>query len=719
MLDRIIFYAFGLLLFFTPLFWTQYNYELFEFNKMILVYFLTIVITGVWVLKMVRERAFIFKRTPLDIPILLFLGANILSTIFSIDPHTSIWGYYSRSNGGLLSIISYSLLFFAFTANINKEKALTLLKFGLFGGLLVALYAIPEHFGVSPSCVVLRQELSADCWIQDVQARVFATLGQPNWLAAYLGMLIFPAMYFFLTAKSKKILVTCYLLLVTLYMAFTFAYSRGATLGLLAGLLVFLFTVIGVRFSVFGLKMAGFQFAGRKLIWVVLISFLVVNVLFGSALTRFKLAQLSPTSAPRVSGGVTQLENGGTESGQIRLIVWKGAVDIFRHYPIFGSGVETFAYSYYQFRPAEHNLVSEWDFLYNKAHNEFLNYLATTGIVGFGTYLFLIATFFIWAFKKITFPKVQNSDSKLLVLAILASYISYLVQNIFSFSVVMIAVFFFLFPAFAFVISESTFPLKLPKKLLIFNFSLFTFIYRRPIYTKSALMLILAATLYLLTQVLVYWKADTFFAKGTRASEDGSAGRAFNYLSDAVKLRKFDPYYRSELGYAAASAALALNAEDATLSAQLKEQAEIETSASLNISPNNVSFWRTAIRTYFELSGLDEKYNEKTIEAFDKTISLAPTDPKLYYNKAVILGELDRNDEAIEALKKAIVLKPNYRDAYLGLALFQFDKKETGEAVKNMQTVLKLIPNDPDGLKYLNDWGGQGIATSSASIKGI
>ena len=72
---------------------------------MILVYAFTVLIVGAWLLKSIDDKRLVIKRTPLDIPLLLFLGANILSTIFSIDRHTSIWGYYSRSNGGLLSLI--------------------------------------------------------------------------------------------------------------------------------------------------------------------------------------------------------------------------------------------------------------------------------------------------------------------------------------------------------------------------------------------------------------------------------------------------------------------------------------------------------------------------------------------------------------------------------------------------------------------------------------
>ncbi|MBI2022770.1 hypothetical protein HYS97_02895, partial [Candidatus Daviesbacteria bacterium] len=184
MSEKILRWSFYLLFFLTPLIFTPLNNELFEYNKMMFVYLLTSIITITWLIKMIQEKTLLIKRTPLDIPLMLFLASQILSTIFSIDTHTSIWGYYSRSNGGLLSIISYILLYYAFVSNFDKEQVIRFIKATLFGGLLVALYAIPEHFGVSPSCVILTQQLRADCWVQDVQSRVFATLGQPNWLAA-------------------------------------------------------------------------------------------------------------------------------------------------------------------------------------------------------------------------------------------------------------------------------------------------------------------------------------------------------------------------------------------------------------------------------------------------------------------------------------------------------------------------------------------------------
>ena len=649
MLDKIISYSFYLLFLLTPLFWTPLNYELFEYNKMIVVYALTTVIVGSWVLKMINDKRLTVKRTPLDIPLLLFLGANILSTIFSIDHHTSTWGYYSRSNGGLLSLISYLLLYFSFVSNMDKDKVLKTLKFGLISGFIISVWGIAEHFGVSPSCIILRGEFNANCWIQDVQARVFATLGQPNWMAAYLSMLIFPALYFFLTASTRKKHLLYFVSLLTMYLAFTFTYSRGPTLGLIGGLVVFILLLL--KISNFKFQISNKFIKNYKALFLVLGSFIIINILFGSALTSFRLvSKFAPPPRPTIglTPSVTQLENGGTESGQIRFIVWEGALNIFRHYPIFGSGVETFAYSYYQYRPATHNLTSEWDFLYNKAHNEYLNYLATTGIVGFGAYLFLIVYFVYWAINKIVTSKGANEQTMLIAL-LLGSYTSYLIYNFFLFSVVILAVFFFCLPALIFVATDSI------REIQIFNF-----IHSRKIYTQAAVGFTVFMICYFLFAIYRLWWADTFFAKGEKASEAGNPGKAYNLLVVASDLNTGEPFYRSELAYSAAAASAALAEKDATLSAALKDEAISQTDQVFKQSPNNVSFLRTAVRTYFELASNDKTYLEQTLKIMDKAIQLAPTDPKLYYNKALILDSQGKKDEATAFLHKALELKANY-----------------------------------------------------------
>ena len=206
--NKIIQYSFYLLFALVPLILTPWNYELFEFNKIILTYLLTVIIIGAWLIKMTASKKIIFQRTPLDVGVLLFLFSQIASTIFSIDRHTSLFGYYSRFNGGLFSIISYILLYYAFVSNMNKKQALFSILYSLFSATLVAIYGILEHFGIDEKY-----------WVQAVRLRVFSTLGQPNWLAEYLVGLMPMTWALALsieTRNTKQTHVTCYLLLVTI-----------------------------------------------------------------------------------------------------------------------------------------------------------------------------------------------------------------------------------------------------------------------------------------------------------------------------------------------------------------------------------------------------------------------------------------------------------------------------------------------------------------------
>ena len=183
LLNKLIEYAFYALFFFTPVIFNPNrdfpSSELFEWNKMIFVYIITTFVVGIWICKMILRRKIVFHRTPFDLPLLLFLLSQILSTLFSIDRHVSIFGYYSRFHGGLLSTISYTLLFFAFTANKKTINIRRLIMFMLASGLIVASFGVAQHFGID-----------VHIWVQDVRARVFSTLGQPNWLAAYIVFLL-------------------------------------------------------------------------------------------------------------------------------------------------------------------------------------------------------------------------------------------------------------------------------------------------------------------------------------------------------------------------------------------------------------------------------------------------------------------------------------------------------------------------------------------------
>ena len=82
--------GFYLLFLLVPLSLFPTTSEIFEFNKIIITYALTVFILASWTTRMVVAKKIIFRRSILDFPILLFLASQVASTYLSIDPRTSL-----------------------------------------------------------------------------------------------------------------------------------------------------------------------------------------------------------------------------------------------------------------------------------------------------------------------------------------------------------------------------------------------------------------------------------------------------------------------------------------------------------------------------------------------------------------------------------------------------------------------------------------------------
>ena len=89
-----IHYCFYALFFVTPLLLWPFTSEVFEFNKMMFVYAMTIVIAAAWGIRSFQNKRFEIAQTPLNLPLLLFLSSQVVSTFLSIDRHTSLWDWF-------------------------------------------------------------------------------------------------------------------------------------------------------------------------------------------------------------------------------------------------------------------------------------------------------------------------------------------------------------------------------------------------------------------------------------------------------------------------------------------------------------------------------------------------------------------------------------------------------------------------------------------------
>ncbi|GEM_PF-2114073 len=69
----------------------------------------------------------------------------------------------------------------------------------------------------------------------------------------------------------------------------------------------------------------------------------------------------------------------------LRLEIWQAALNMIRAHPVFGVGVNTFVLNYEHYKIASDTLQSAY------AHNQYLHMAAELGLVGLGTFLFLLA----------------------------------------------------------------------------------------------------------------------------------------------------------------------------------------------------------------------------------------------------------------------------------------------------------------------------------------
>ena len=637
--DKTIEYLFYALFFFVPLILWPGTSEAFEFNKMLFVYVLTILISAAWIIKWIDQKKITIRRTPLDIPILLFLLSQVLSTIFSIDTHTSLWGYYSRFHGGLMSTISYIVLYYALVTNF---KQITFLIYSILGSaILVSLYGVLEHFGIDKHL-----------WVQDVQSRVFSTLGQPNWLSAYLVALLPLPIFLALQhchprsnrgsiqidsrfrGNDAVALIFYFSLAILFLITILFTKSQsgiGATLVVLAALSVYF---VGARF---------------KMIYFLILLVVLLGIVYKWSFF-VKLSPFGPGNLTELVQKDQDHRIGGSDSLVIRQVVWQGARELAKKYPLFGTGVETFGYSYFSVRPALHNLLSEWEFLYNKAHNEYLNFLANTGFVGLAAYLTLIGTSLVLLWQH---P------------ALLFGYLSILITNYFGFSVVPVALFFFLFPALTFI------SLNRKEKYLSINYH---------INKELSLFLLAVLTGYLILVPHRQWRADLAFNKGKQYLSANYLKQSLASLEKATQISPNEPLFWSQLAESQAVGAFSvkqqLDSQTASLSAEfiasgeklqndLMRASEQNAAKAISQNPNHTNFYKQKAKAELYLGTIDAKYDQAARETLIVLSRLSPTDAKVTYNIGLLYQSAGENDQAKLYFQKALALKPDYDAARL------------------------------------------------------
>jgi O-antigen ligase len=328
-----------------PLTYWPLTYDHYVLPKLVLARSLVLALAVLLVMRWLATGAVVFKRTPLDLPLLAFLASAVLSAVVGINVNVGLFGTYTRYDGAL-TLITYAALFWlSVQALQDAEDARGLVRAMLAGAYLVALLAIGQWL--------------VDTIVGRPVPRAYGTLGNANVLGAYLVMLS-PAAYQALrsaTSAGRRLLAAN--VLVTLVVAVVLSASHSAWLGLVAAIVIL---IAGRQYP---------QLSRRGRI-----------VIAAAGLAVFAVA------TPIVFSRITDIAQ--------RLGIWGDTLQLIASRPVFGYGPDTFGLVYPRFQSAQ------WVLGYpqiDKAHSELLQVAATQGLFGLAIFLWILAVF-VLAFRR-------------------------------------------------------------------------------------------------------------------------------------------------------------------------------------------------------------------------------------------------------------------------------------------------------------------------------
>lgn len=154
-----------------------------------------------------------------------------------------------------------------------------------------------------------------------------------------------------------------------------------------------------------------------------------------------------------VSDRVSGLDQNLTKSARVSM--WKSAMPWIKDYPLFGTGLDTIKYMYPVYRRTDYGkLEGGHNYTPDRLHNEYLNTLATKGILGFLAYYG--GFIFLWFIIILTAAShARSHHSAYLIMGCATGAGVYLVQVLFNFGVVATLFLFYVLIGLSVAISKS------------------------------------------------------------------------------------------------------------------------------------------------------------------------------------------------------------------------------------------------------------------------
>jgi cytochrome c-type biogenesis protein CcmH/NrfG len=216
---------------------------------------------------------------------------------------------------------------------------------------------------------------------------------------------------------------------------------------------------------------------------------------------------------------------------------------------------------------------------------------------------------------------------------------------------------------------------------------------------------LLLITLISLYGILRWHKGERLLFQSLKASDEGNGTQTFMLQEEAVKTNPMNPSFH--LALSQTSLLLAenlvrsspvdtnnkpnLSPDEKTLLTNLISRSIQEAKLGITLSPANVHTWVALGRVYQGLIGVANQSDTWAIAAYQKAITLDPTNPVLRLDLGGLYMSLGKYEDAGKEFITALILKPNYIDALYNLANAFRQKGDFDNAVKALGETKKLL----------------------------
>ena len=362
-----------------------------------------LILNIVFIIVMIIIKKFIKKDLKFkiyDLFLILMAVFAIISCIFAISKKAALFGFYLRYEGVFAILYYFSLVYISSFVKHDHKKILANLI--VVTGCIGAIYAY------------LQINLSEHVKIFYNSGEPLATgfNNNPNFFATNMLLSLSYAIGLYIDSDDILYKVLYGMLIIILMFGLVISNTRSCIVGLFFVVLyVLIFSLKNKRYLDFGIILA---------LIVLVFSYLHFNKMT----TLINAFNSTKNETLNLAKG-----NYNGTYGAKRLDVWKYSLKIAPHYLLHGVGIDNFSFAF------GGGPLRVGPYLFDKAHNEYIQILITEGIFALISYLGLIGVALFKGFKN-TF---KNKEVYLIL-----PVIGYLIQAFFNISVIEVAPIFYI-----------------------------------------------------------------------------------------------------------------------------------------------------------------------------------------------------------------------------------------------------------------------------------